>query len=291
MKNPSTRQALFELVLAAALWGFGFIAVKWGLESSGPLWLNTFRLLLGAVSGLAVIAALPKLRRFLTWKEFGLGFSPGIALGVCLILQTYGLQYTTVTKSGFITCLYIVFVPLLSVFFHRTRVAKAHSAWVVVALIGAALVCQVDSVSVNLGDWLTLACALGAAVQIVEVGRLTRMSGSAFVFTVNQSFWAALPPLIGGLFWEAPPTMPLTPRAVCGILVLVFGCTLLAFGIQSRTQRVLSPSVVSLIFLLEAPFAAIFAYLCLGERMTLGQGIGGILILAAAALSIRSDRS
>lgn len=286
-----TRQRAFlELLLAAALWGFGFIAVRWGLESVGPLWLNALRLMLGFVFGFPLIFLLPSLRRDFSWKEFSLGMVPGLWLGILLILQTYGLQYTTVTKSGFITCLYIVFVPMVGRLFYNERTSKLHSLWVALSLFGAALICQLNTFDVNLGDWLTLGCAVAAALQIVEVGRLTNRARSAYIFTLGQSFWGGLPPLIGAVLVEPLPSLPFTAHAYWGLAVLIFGCTLLAFVIQSRTQRILSAPVVSLLFLLESPFAAAFAFFLFGETLTLAQAVGALLILGAAGGCIAGDR-
>ena len=156
------------------------------------------------------------------------------------------------------------------------------------SLLGAALICQLDSLEVSFGDWLTLGCAVAAAFQIIEVGRLTQRARSAYIFTLGQSLWASVPPLVGALLVEKAPAFPLSGKSLAGIAVLIFGCTLLAFVVQSRAQRVLSPPVVSLLFLLESPFAALFAYFLLGETMTVAQLAGGALILTAAAASTRT---
>jgi drug/metabolite transporter (DMT)-like permease len=286
----SQKRALIELVFAASLWGFGFIAARWGLESLTPLWLNAARLLLSFIFGVPLAMLFCGLHRDFSWRQFQLGASPGFWLGACLVLQTYGLQYTTVTKSGFITCLYVLFVPLIERIFFGRRTSMTHYAWTGVAIVGAALVCEVDTLKVNLGDWLTLGCAVAAAFQIVEVGRLSQHHRSPFIFTISQALWASLLPLLGAVIWEPTPQFPLTQQAWAGLGMLIFGSTLLAFVIQSRTQRVISAPVVSLLFLLESPFAAIFAFFLMGERLQPLQAVGGALILISAAGCIRADR-
>ncbi len=283
-------RALIELIFAASLWGFGFIAVRWGLESMTPLWLNALRLLLSFLFGVPLAMFFSGLHRDFNWREFMLGVSPGFWLGACLILQTYGLQYTTVTKSGFITCLYVLFVPVIERIFLGRRTTRTHYAWTALAIVGAALVCEVDTLQINLGDWLTLGCAVAAAAQIVEVGRLSQRHRSAFIFTISQALWASLLPLFGAVIWEMPPQLPFTGKAWAGLALLIFGSTLLAFVIQSRTQRVISAPVVSLLFLLESPFAAIFAYFLMGETLLPLQAVGGALILISAAGCLRADR-
>lgn len=286
MTEISSRRALAELLFAACLWGFGFIGIRWGLLSLGPLTLNATRFGLSFLVGIVFCFSLPSLRHGLRWSDAKLGCFPGLLLGMTLVLQTYGLQYTTITKSGFITCLYVVFVPLISYFFLGQKVNRTHSLWVGVSLVGAALICQLDSFVLNIGDVFTLACAVTAALQILEVSRLSARTQSALGFTLSQVFWATLIPLGGALFFEPLPTFPLPLKSVVGVSILAFGVTLLAFCIQVRAQRVLSASLVSLIFLIESPFAAVFAYFLEGERLTISQTGGAFLILFASAGSI-----
>src|SRR4051812_24931909 len=195
----SRKRALAELILAAAIWGFGFVAVRFSLESFPPLWLNCLRLLLGFVFGFPLLLIFPSLRKGLNWNDFRLGIVPGFWLGVCLVLQTYGLRLTTIAKSGFITCLYVIMVPPLGRLLYGQRTSMLHYLWVALSLVGAALICQVDSLQVNTGDWLTLACAVAAAFQILEVGRLSRRAQSSFAFTIGQSLWASILPMVGAL--------------------------------------------------------------------------------------------
>ncbi len=286
MKFSSSHKALAELLLAGCLWGFGFVAIEWGLRSFGPLTLNAIRFGLSFLVGTAFAYCVPALRKNLRLADAKLACFPGLLLGLTLILQTYGLQYTSITKSGFITCLYVVFVPLIGHFFLGDKVQRSHFLWVTVSLVGAALICQLDSLSLNFGDMLTLICAVAAALQILEVSRLSVRTQSALAFTLGQVFWATLIPLAGAVFLESWPQAPLVPKSIYGLSILILGVTLLSYCIQIRVQRVLSASLVSLIFLIESPFAAGFAYFLEGERVTLLQGVGGVLILIAAAGSI-----
>ncbi len=284
------KRAYAEMVFGSTLWGFGFIAVRWALMGMGPSWTNALRLLLSFAIGFIPILIWVPWRRKFRMRDLGLGALPGFWLGLCLLLQAYGLQFTSVAKSGFITCLYIIFVPILGRIFYGHRINREHFLWVLIALIGTGLMCNLDLQQFGVGDALTLLCAVAAAFQILDVGRFAPRSGSDYVFTIGQCGAAGLLPLVFAIAFEAPPTFPLAALPLAGLLSLIFGSSLMAIVIQARVQRVLSASVVSLLFLLESPFAAFFGYLILGESLTFLQAMGCLLILLAAVGTIRADR-
>jgi drug/metabolite transporter (DMT)-like permease len=290
MKTSSNR-AVAELVFAASLWGFGFIALKWGLLSFTPFWLTGLRFSLTFVIAAPLIFLSRRMRLSARYLDFQLSIVPGLLLGLTLILQTYGLQYTTVAKSGFITCLYAVFVPLLGWLFLGNPLKARHWFWVFLSLCGAAAICEVQSLDLNRGDGFTFLCAIVAAIQILEVGRTAHQTHSPLLFTLWQSAWASVPPLLGALVMDPWPSFSnVHPLSVAGLLFLSLGATLLAFGIQARAQKILDSSIVSLLFLLESPFGAVFGVIFLGELLNLGQLAGGGLILLAALGSVVTDR-
>jgi drug/metabolite transporter (DMT)-like permease len=285
----SRQRALAELVFAGAIWGLSFIAIRWSLLSFTPLWLNTLRFLISFLAALPFVLYFSRGRRALLFADSRLSFLPGLYLGATLILQTFGIRLTSIAKSSFITCLYVVFVPVVARLWLKHPFTLLHAFCVFLSLCGAAILCELHSLSMNFGDFLTLLCALFATLQIIEVGRVTQRVQSAFGFTVWQSFWACLLPLAGALIWEPLPQGPVHSLAVLGLAILSVGATLLAFAIQTRAQRVISPAVVSLLFLLESPFAVVFALLLLNEPITPHQIVGGTLILIASALSVLVD--
>lgn len=305
--NPLTkRSAILELTVAAALWGFGFIAAVWALRDFGPLGVTGWRFALATVVGFALVFLIPGLRRQFNKTEFMLAFWPGIFLSSTLIFQTWGLKYTTATKSGFLTTLYVLVVPLLDTWILKRKPPRFHLVYVVFALIGVALICEIPQMLMessassgmegadgaanarnkwNLGDWLTLACMIGASLQIFWFGVIQKKITSSFNFNVYQSFWAGLIPFALALILEPFPTTIPSGEPLVGLLMLAFGSTLFAFALQVRAQKVISPSLASLLFLLESPFAALFAFFFLAERFTTQGAIGAALILVALGSS------
>jgi drug/metabolite transporter (DMT)-like permease len=295
LTNIETRKlfAAGELLLAATIWGFGFVATIWALQSVDPISMSLIRF------GIAFIAGMIG---FLIWQKTQnnyeathrahliLSAGPGIFLSLTIGLQTWGLQFTTATNSGFITTLYVVIVPFLDAVLLKRRVPMIHLLWVAFAILGTALMIQLHLDTFNTGDALTLGCAFAAAIQITWIGRIHHQIQSPFLFNIYQSLWAAagtivLWPFYGGLYWHAPDN-----KALIGLFSLTIGSTLLAFALQVRAQKIVSPSLASILFLLESPFAAYFAFLLLYEKITTLQALGGVIIFLAAFGATKTER-
>ncbi len=276
--------AIGELVFAACLWGFGFIAAVWALKVVDAFELTLLRFALASVTGAAIIyfnlKTLP-LKQLWRWS-----FWPAIFLTGTLVFQTWGLQYTTATKCGFITTLYVVFVPLLESW-HRKR-KLPWSLWTCVAgaFVGTVMIVNVGLTGLNIGDFLTFICALFAAAQIYYVGLISPQIKHPFAFNTLQSVWSALicMPFFfhGGMAGDLADWLNWPATAVAGVCSLAFGSTVLAFSLQIKAQARLSPTVASLLFLLESPFAMLFAMSILNEVIGPLEATGAAVIFFSA---------
>lgn len=295
----TSRTAVLELTFAGSLWGFGFIASVWALREMGPLTIIGMRFALATVVGLVISWAIPSLRRDLNWASMRLALMPGLLLSITLVLQTWGLMYTTATKSGFITCLYVLIVPLMERLWLKKRLPRYHLLFAFIALIGVALICDLPSVLLrstnpaaanaklmwNFGDLLTFLCAIAASLQILWFAFISDRIRSAFVFNIWQSVWAGMIPFALALTVGRPPLWPSQTLPLVGLLTLAFGSTLIAFAFQVRAQKKLSPSLASLLYLLESPFATLFAIYFLDESLRTAQWVGAGLIMTAVLSS------
>ena len=274
-------------MFAAGLWGFGFIAVVWSLEELGPLQITFSRFLIGAFIG--IVVQIP-FRSRIEWKSaISLGFWIGFFLAGTLVLQTTGLQYTSATKSGFITTLYVVMVPLFEAVYYRHKISLKLWGLVFLALLGTALIMRFEFTDLNKGDLMTLACAVLASLHIIWIGKVSAKSRHPFLLNTAQSLWAAiilLPFVEMAPWWDKMTSIASwSPKAIFGLFALGVGSTTLAFYLQVKAQAHLSPTVSSLLFLLESPLAMIFAFFLLGESLSLMEGSGALLIFAAAVLA------
>lgn len=284
--------ASIELIVAAALWGFGFVSVVWALTAWAPVPLLIWRFGIGAVSGILIVPIFSRPSRKELWWQLRASFLPALMLTLMLVTQTWGMLYTTATKSGFITVLYIVLVPLLESVVARKKIPLQLWLCIAISFIGIYLIVDPSwDQSLNFGDFLTLICAFCAALQIISMDRVSRQVENAFLFNVFQSTWATLlllpaqPFQAGALIASNPSSL-----AWVGLFSLAIGSTLIAFYLQVRAQKVLSSTVSSLFFLLESPFALVFAYFLLNEHLNIQQGLGAALIMISAFMATVRER-
>jgi drug/metabolite transporter (DMT)-like permease len=283
--------AVFELLFATIIWGFGFTATIWAMESTSSIMLSVTRFFGACVLTLPIFYFVKELRTQFSWANFKLAALPGFLLGMTLILQTWGLEYTTATKSGFITTLYVILVPIIEILIIKKRISRLHSLWVALAMIGTGLIVQLQVNELNKGDVLTLICSIFAAAHIALLGVLGPKIKSPFVFNFYQSFWAGTLALVMLPFFKVVHWKGLNVWALIGFISLTVGSTMIAFALQVKAQKKISASLASLIFLLESPFAMMFGIILLNETLTSLQALGASLIILAAVGAIRFDRA
>lgn len=279
-------RAALELIFAGALWGFGFVAAIWALTVFTPFETMVYRFLVATVVGelLYLVLRGPKLST--VFADFKLALPAGIILGGMLLTQTIGLQYTSATKSGFITSLYVILVPLINSWFFRNPSGRRSYMLAALALFGTALLVDVSLNDINPGDLWTLACALLAAFHIIYIGKVSQTLGNAFRFNNFQSFWALMISLPFLLSQKNITYMTDSWQAIAGILSLGIASSVIAFYLQIRSQKVLSDATASMLFLLESPFAAVFGFLILKEQLRPIQIGGAVIILLASVMQI-----
>lgn len=283
---------LIELILAASLWGFAFVATVWVLGPLDAPAIIFYRFLISSIIG-----ALPL---FIFWKKWGLNkslilnelklsFWPGIWLFATLILQTFGLLTTTASKSAFITVLYVVIVPIVTAIQGSERFLMKHFICVLLALIGLGLFQELKLYSWTIGDSLTLLAAFAATFHILTVGAAAPVSQNKYILNLGQGLYTTFLALLFFPLGSRADLTQLDARAWFGLLVLSLGAGLIAFYLQIRAQEKIPPNLASLLFLLESPFSALFAFWLLNERFSTIQIAGGLLILMACAWAIKSE--
>ena len=264
--------ATAALILVTAVWGVTFVQVKDAVE------LYPFLAFLAVRYAIATIAlAPPALLRIRTLGRDGLiaGGILGALIALGIGLQTAGLERTTVTSTGFITGLYVLFTPLLALAIFRTAIPR--EVWVAVglALVGLALLSGVPSGSTS-GDLLVLASSVAQALQIVMVERYARRF-DAFALTFVQVATACV---AFGALALARGDLSVPRGATVWAALLVTGLFAVAFAllVQVWAQRRVSATRIAIIFSLETVFAGLFGYLLAGDR------IGGLGFAGCAAI-------
>ncbi|MCL4835772.1 MAG: DMT family transporter [Caldilineaceae bacterium] len=204
----------------------------------------------------------------------------GLVLGASYAFQTVGLLYTTPAKTGFITGLNVILVPVGAALFLRQRAGAPVIVGVLLATIGLGLLSLNDDLSIGFGDFLVFICALAVAAQILLVSRYAPRV-SPFRLAGIQIATMAVACAIISLIFEVPGGLPplsgsvLFAAAFTGLLATTF-----AFTAQAWAQRFTSASHIALLFTLEPVTAAIASYLLIGEVLTVRALLGCALILA-----------
>lgn len=276
------------LVLATAVWGFGFVATQATLVELHPLWSNALRFSLAAPVALLLFR-----RRIATDRATVVAAAVASLLLVgTFTFQTWGLKYTTVGRSSLITGLYAVFTPLLAPLFRAPWPNGLHVAAAALALAGLWVLSGAptdwDGGGLNLGDALTLGCALVTVGHIHVVARVVR-GRDPLALNAMQLAFAALWCTVLALASGEPVPRGLGPTVAASLGYLSVFSSILAYGIQMVAQQSVSPSTAATLFLLEAPFGVLCGALFLGERLGAVQAAGGALMLAGCALSVRAD--
>lgn len=273
------------LLLAGAIWGMGFVAQSTAMENIGPYLFIGLRFLVAAL----VLAPF-------AWRESRRADGPvsrqhmrgflliGLALFSAMALQQVGLTLTTVTNSGFLTGLYVVFVPFISLLALGQKPHPVIWPAVLMTFTGISMLAGGSLSALNHGDLLTIGCAAMYAVQVILVGRYVEPSRRPLTLSFVQFALAAVLGLAIGLARE-----PLIAGQIIAALpeILFAGvlATGLAFTLQVIGQRYTTAPQAAIFLSTESLFAALFGALFLSERIPAIGYAGGVLIFLAILLA------
>jgi drug/metabolite transporter (DMT)-like permease len=274
-------RALIEIFIASIFWGFGFIATLWAMKDFTASLTLVYRFLIATVLSLLILVIRRKPLSNLK-KEIGQGAVAGTMMGIMLLFQAYGLESTSATKNSFITSFYIFFVPVIAFIFFRKKIFIFNLILIAVALFGCSLLFDMKLESVQRGDLWTLMCSIVAAIHILYIGYASKQTKDAFLFNTIQGFFALVTVSISLFFEPQKNIFSTSTIAWSGVIFLAVFSSLIAFYLHVKSQRIISDSTISMMCLLEAPFAAMFAYFLLSEKLTGLQAVGTLLILVAS---------
>lgn len=289
MKNKLT--ANFALFLTALIWGLGFVSQRAGMEFIGPFTFNAARSFLGCLSLIPVIFwvkySKPDLRS--NAKKFyqrvnllKAGSLCGLVMFTAMSIQQYSIQYVTAGKSGFITALYIIFVPLISVFLGK-KLAKRVVFSVFLAVFGLYLLCYQSGGGLNIYDWLSLLGAFFYGVHIMVVDHYSHRV-HAVKMSCLQFFVVGLLSLIPMFLCETPTPQMLMDCKIPLIYSGIITCGI-AYTLQIYGQKYTLPILATLILCLESVFAVVGGALILGEVMTHREIVGCIFMISAVIIA------
>jgi drug/metabolite transporter (DMT)-like permease len=268
--------ALLALIAVTAVWGVTFVQVKDAVE------LYPLYAFLALRFAIASAALAPLAVRRVTASGVGISALLGLMLALGYALQTEGLARTTVSSTGFITGLYVIFTPLLALVLFRQRIGAAAWLGVAVSLVGLAMLAGIHGGSVA-GEGLVLAAAAVYSLQIVLLERVApRLDPLPLTFVVMLAACVAFAVVAGARSeFEAPHGWTVW----AALLVTGLFASALGFLVQSWAQRRTSATRTALVFAMEPVWTAFFGFTLAGDRLgALGWG-GCALILAGIVIA------
>lgn len=283
------------LLLATVIWGSAFVAQSVGMDYIGPF---TFQ---AARCALAVLILLPiiyvndkrkggKTRFWASWKDKTLwkaGILCGIPLFLACNLQQLGIVDTDAGKSGFLTAMYIVFVPFIGLFLKK-KLSKTVPVSVILAVAGLYCLSCVGASAISKGDLFLLGCALMFAVQITFVDIFAPAVDPLRLNLIQSGVCAVLSSVV--MFAVETPTLPSIGACwlpICYTGILSMG---ISYSLQIVGQKNLNPTVASLIMSMESVFAVLTGWLILGDTLSKWETVGCVLVFAAVILSQIPDK-
>jgi len=273
----ATTVAIATLIAVTCIWGSTFVVVKNAVERMPVMDFLAWRFAIAA----AVMALLrPSAVAQLSPVARRHGIVLGLALGGGYIAQTFGLERTPASISGFITGLFVVFTPLCSALLLRRRVGAVAWAAVAIATVGLALL-SLRGISVGTGEAITLLCAICFALHIVGLGQWATPADAYGLAVVQLSTVAVVSILI-----SAPDTLAPPPDAGVwgGIALTALGATAFGFFGQTWAQSHLPPTRAAVVMTMEPVFAGIFGVAVGGDHLGPRTVLGALLVLVAMYL-------
>lgn len=298
-----TKNKLFGpvmLIAAAMIWGLSFVAQDEGMNHVEGFTFNGIRMMIGSAVLLPLIAfrnkknhaKLSKEEKRSVLKANLIGIIP---VGICLFLgstlQQFAFNYTETGKIGFLTALYMIFVPILGLFLKKK---PAFTIWigVILGLVGMYLLCVGSSTSFNIGigELLAIGCALAYAVHILVIDKFGQNIDSV-VLSCGQFFITGLISCILMFIFEKPSLENILNAAVpilySGVLSSGVG-----FTVQIVGQKYTDPTIAAMLMCLESVFAVLFAFIMPPhEILQTVEYIGCIIIFVAIIIAQINPKS
>lgn len=283
------------LVLTTLVWGVTFVVIKLALTDVSPLLFVSLRFSIAALILLPFMLGTLKLS---TRQALAGGLILGLLNFAGFATQTVGLNFTSATKSGFITGTFVVFTPILQFIIEKKIPRKENILGIFLVLLGLILLSSKGTSifdifselgeNFNIGDFFTLLCAIAFAFYIVYLDMIshkidykllvfiqiavTGICGWIFTYILSASGMEKL-------------SFSLNGTVIFSVIYTALLATILATTLQTKYQKFVTPTKAAIIFSLEPIFAAFFAFVIINEKVSSFGFIGGIFIFTGLLVS------
>lgn len=275
------------LLLTALIWGSGFVASDLAIGYFTPYQVMALRF---GIAALLLLGLFFRQARRMSRQTLRDGIILGILLYVSFLAQTIGLLYTTPAKNAFLTAVNVIIVPFIGMMLYRRRIDRFGTIGAFLAAAGVGLISLNLDLSVNIGDLLTLACAVGFAFQIFFTGEFLKRGADAIQLTIVQLVTAAALALVmAGLapvlhLGQAKGGTSLQTALLAAVYLGVFSTTA-CYLLQTTAQKWTNETRTAVILCLESVFGALFSAAILHERLSVRTLIGSALVFGAVIIA------
>ena len=281
-----------SLFVAAFIWGTAFVAQDAGMDYIEPFTFQAVRSFIGSLFLLLIIYIRDSFKKNkpqlyeetkpdkkATYKG---GIYCGIVLTVAACFQQFGIKYSTVGKAGFITALYVIFVPLCSLFFGK-KVRPIIFVSAFLGTVGLYMLCMAESFSLSLGDTLLLICAFSYTAHIIVIDKFSPKA-DCIKLSCIQFFVAGVLATILMFIFEKPDVFAIL-KATGPLLYTGVLSSGIAYTLQIIGQKHTEPAVASLMMSLESVFAVLAGAVVLHQIPTFYETLGCFILFAAIIIA------
>ena len=281
-------KASIMLFITSIIWGLAFVAQAQGMEHIGPFTFTASRSLVAIIFLYLTYVFFNKTSKSYREQKFDMkrtirgGVLCGLVFTFAINFQQIGLVYTTAGKASFLTALYIVFIPIIGLFYGK-KINKKLQLCIVFAMIGTYLMSVKGSLSMNIGDLITIFGSIVFAIHILMLSEFSKDTNAVLVSLIQFAVCGFFS-LIAALIFEGID-MTAILKSYLAILYVGILSSGVGFTIQLMALKELDPVVASMISSLESVFGAVFGWLILSQSMSEREIIGGIIIFVATLIA------
>ena len=282
------------LLIAAIIWGTAFVAQSVGVDNLNPGLFNGIRSIIGTIVLIPVVYIFS--RNKLKNKEVikatvkG-GVICGIILCLATTIQTIGLITTTTAKAGFITALYMIFIPIITIFMGKKINLKTIAA-VLIAVIGLYMLCLAgkETLSFGIGELQVLICSILFSFHILSIDKYLSDGADGIAMSCLQFAVTGILNIVYYLIVYGVPDFNLIMATWIPLVYAgAFSCGI-AYTLQIVGQKYASPTPAAIIMSLESVFSAIGGWLILNQKMSLTEISGCVIMFIAIIIVQLPDR-
>lgn len=281
-------KASIMLFITSIIWGLAFVAQAQGMEHIGPFTFTASRSLVAIIFLYLTYIFFNKTSKSYREQKFDMkrtirgGVLCGLVFTFGINFQQIGLVYTTAGKASFLTALYIVFIPIIGLFYGK-KINKKLQLCIVLAMIGTYLMSVKGSLSMNIGDLITIFGSIVFAIHILMLSEFSKDTNAVLVSLIQFAVCGFFS-LIAALIFEGIEIDAIL-KSYLAILYVGILSSGVGFTIQLMALKELDPVVASMISSLESVFGAVFGWLILSQSMSEREIIGGIIIFLATLIA------